>query len=64
MDLGPIIIANVSVSCLVGLWGNSRKIGFGWAFAISFFLSPVAGLIATLLSRKNSSVDFVKVKEK
>jgi hypothetical protein len=39
---------------LIGLLGNKRKIGFGWAFFWSLFLSPVIGLIITLISRKIS----------
>lgn len=34
---------------------KNRKIGEEWAFFISFMLSPVVGLAATLLSPKKSS---------
>ncbi|MBQ9137294.1 MAG: hypothetical protein IJX65_01495 [Alistipes sp.] len=35
---------------VVGLFGASRKIGFGWAFVLSLLLTPIGGLICTLLS--------------
>lgn len=56
------IIAFVIFSLLVGKLGEKRKIGFGWAFALSLFLSPIIGLIITLFSKKND-VEFVDVKK-
>lgn len=47
---------------LVGLVGKNRKIGFGWSFILSLFLSPIIGLIITLFSKKKD-IDFVDVKE-
>lgn len=38
------------LSVLVGLVGSSRRIGFGWAFLASAILTPLVGLIITLLS--------------
>ena len=35
---------------LVGILGATRKIGFGWSFIISLILTPVVGLICTLIS--------------
>lgn len=32
--------------------GSKRQIGFGWSFFFSFFLSPLGGFIATMLSPK------------
>jgi len=40
---------------LTALVGDRRKIGFGWTFAISFFLTPIIGLIVILLSEKNNN---------
>ncbi len=32
--------------------GRKRQIGFGWSFFFCLFLSPIGGLIITMLSRK------------
>ena len=38
------------LSVLVGFIGRNRNIGFGWAFLISILLTPLIGLIITLIS--------------
>ena len=40
---------------LVGLLGEKRKIGFGWALFWSIILSPLIGLVVVLLSDKKSN---------
>ena len=35
---------------LVGYAGSRRRIGFGWAFVVSLFFTPLVGLIFVLLS--------------
>lgn len=50
----------IGLSILIGQLGKKRKIGFGWSFALSLFLSPIIGLIITLFSKKKD-VDFVDV---
>lgn len=42
------IIIHIAISCLVGYLGSKRTIGFGLAFAASFFLTPVLGLLIVL----------------
>lgn len=32
--------------------GRKRQIGFGWSFFFCFFLNPIVGFIASMLSRK------------
>lgn len=44
------ILTGSLLSVLVGLVGSRRRIGFGWAFIISLLLTPVVGLIVTLIS--------------
>lgn len=39
---------------LIGLLGRQRNIGFGWAFVLSLLLTPLIGLLITLLSDKKS----------
>ncbi|MEG1623077.1 MAG: hypothetical protein RR330_06900 [Alistipes sp.] len=38
------------LSVLVGLVGRKRTIGFGWAFVISLILTPLVGIIITLIA--------------
>jgi cell shape-determining protein MreC len=38
-------------SVVVGLMGRKRKIGFWWAFLLSFLLSPILGLTVVLYSQ-------------
>lgn len=57
-----ILLVAVGLAALVGQLGKNRKIGFGWSFALSLFLSPIIGLIITLCSKKND-VEFVDVKK-
>jgi len=57
-----ILLVVVGLAALVGQLGKNRKIGFGWSFALSMFLSPIIGLIITLCSKKND-VEFVDVKK-
>ncbi len=58
-----ILLLALVLAALVGQLGKNRKIGFGWSFALSLFLSPIIGLIITLCSKKIDSVDFVDVKK-
>ncbi|MFT4972942.1 MAG: hypothetical protein ACI9JY_002148 [Saprospiraceae bacterium] len=58
-----ILLVALGLAALVGQLGKNRKIGFGWSFALSIFLSPIIGLIVTLCSKKIDSVDFVDVKK-
>jgi uncharacterized protein YacL len=55
-----IIIGLLIFSALVGLVGKNRKIGFGWSFVLSLFLSPIIGLIITLLSKKKD-IEFIEI---
>jgi len=48
----------IGLSALVGLLGKSRKIGFGWSFVLSLFLTPFIGLLITIFSSKKD-VQFV-----
>jgi uncharacterized membrane protein HdeD (DUF308 family) len=57
-----ILLILIGIASLIGQLGKKRKIGFGWSFALSFFLSPIIGLIITLCSKKND-IDFVDIKK-
>ncbi len=54
------VILAIGLAALVGQLGKSRKIGFGWSFTLSLFLSPIIGLIITLASKKKD-VEFVDI---
>ena len=43
------ILSGSLLSVLVGIIGNHRRIGFGWAFLLSLLFTPLVGLIVTLL---------------
>ena len=58
----PLFFA-ILLSLGVGAIGNKRKIGFGWSFVLSIFLSPLIGLIITLCSKKKDASNFVEVKK-
>jgi signal transduction histidine kinase len=45
-----VILTHIALSFLAGNLGKSRKIGFGQAFFITFFLSSFVGFIITLVS--------------
>ena len=51
------IIIAVALAYGVGCMGRKRRIGFGWAFAISLF-NVILGLIVVLCSKKKDSVDW------
>lgn len=44
------LMSGCFLSVLVGLIGSKRRIGFGWAFLASLLLTPLVGLIITLVS--------------
>lgn len=49
------------IGCLiVGAIGSNRKIGFFMSFLFSLLLSPIIGLIITLFSESNSSIEMRK----
>lgn len=58
MEQLVILLVAIGLAALIGQLGKSRKIGFGWSFALSLFLSPIIGLIITLSSKKKD-VEFV-----
>ena len=49
----------VGLAYCVGLMGKKRKIGVGWAFALSV-LWLIVGFIIVLCSKKNDDVEFVE----
>ena len=44
------------LSLLVGSIGNNRNIGFWGAFLLSLILSPIIGLIFTLISKSHTQM--------
>ena len=59
MERLVLIIIAVALAYGVGCLGRNRRIGFGWAFAISL-LNVILGLIVVLCSKKKDSVDFIE----
>ena len=54
-----VIVLQIIVSALIAFLGNDRKIGYGWAFVLCLFLSPIIGLIIILSSKKKSAEEFI-----
>lgn len=46
----------------VGQWGKKREIGFWAAFFITFFLSPIVGVIAVAVSKKKEKIEPLSVR--
>lgn len=64
MDQVFFFIIAISLALLVGKWGSTRKIGFGWAFGLSLF-NIFLGIIAVACSKKkDNGVDNLKNSEK
>ena len=59
MERFVLIIIAIALAYGVGCLGRNRRIGFGWAFAISLF-NVILGLIVVLCSKKKDSVDFIE----
>ena len=55
-----MIIGFIVFALLVGWFGSTREIGFGWAFALSLFLSPLIGFIIVCFSKKAGTVTIVE----
>ena len=56
METVFLFIVAVSLALLVGYWGSTRKIGFGWAFILSF-INLLIGIIAVACSKKLDKED-------
>lgn len=54
MDRLFFLIIAISLALLVGIWGSTRKIGFGWAFGLSL-LNLIIGIIAVACSKKKDN---------
>lgn len=64
MDSAFLLIIAISLALLVGRWGSTRKIGFGWAFGLSLF-NLLIGIIAVACSKKKENeVDNLKNSDK
>lgn len=63
MDRLFFFIIAISLAYGVGCLGRKRRIGFGWAFAISLF-NVVLGLIVVLCSKRIDNVDFIDANKK
>ena len=57
-----MIIIYTLIVALIALIGRNREIGYGWAFALTFFLSPIIGLVIVLLS-KRKGVNFIETEK-
>ncbi len=56
MDRLFFFVIAISLALLVGKWGCTRKIGFGWAFGLAF-INLFIGIIAVACSKKKETSD-------
>jgi len=59
------LFLNFIIAHLVGRNGKNRRIGYETAFFVSFFLSPIIGLLLVLSSKElsNEELDIINQKE-
>lgn len=57
---GILLIIRIFIALGIGVLGDKRKIGFGWAFGFSV-ISPLVGLIITLCSSKKNKKTFIDI---
>ena len=55
-----VFLGWIFFSIIVGAIGSNRNIGFVGAFFLSILLSPLIGLIFTLVSKSNEQIEFEK----
>ncbi len=64
---GIIIINWLLWSFVIASIGKNREIGFSASFLLCLFVSPIIGLIITLISKRKSDIEFqekmLKMKE-
>ncbi|MFI3319186.1 MAG: hypothetical protein SNH01_00240 [Rikenellaceae bacterium] len=44
------LLSGCLVAVIVGMFGRTRTIGFGWTFLLSIIFTPLVGLVVALLS--------------
>lgn len=55
-----VFLGWIFFSIIVGAIGSNRNIGFVGAFFLSILLSPLIGLVFTLVSKSNEQIEFEK----
>ena len=51
----------VICSLIIGAIGSGRRIGFGGAFAVSLFFSPIIGLICAIASPTKEALEALEL---
>ncbi len=59
METTLIVILWFGQAFVFGYLGSKRKIGFVWTFIIALAISPLAGIIALLVSKKQGDLEIV-----
>lgn len=59
-----ICVIAISLALLVGKWGSTKEIGFGWAFSLSLFNLLVGIIVVACSPKKSNQVIFPKNAEK
>ena len=60
-----ILIANIILSHVIAKQGEDRKIGYLTSFLISFFFTPLMGVLIVIASKEltNEEIEKIKLKE-
>ena len=55
--IGPILIASAFIAVIIGAFGKEKKIGFWGAFLLSFFFTPLVGILVVIFSKSKAEME-------
>lgn len=55
--IGPILVASAFIAVIIGAFGKEKKIGFWGAFLLSFFFTPLVGVLVVIFSKSKADIE-------
>ncbi len=55
--IGPILVASAFIAVIIGAFGKGKKIGFWGAFLLSFFFTPLVGILVVIFSKSKAEME-------
>lgn len=55
--IGPILVASAFIAVIIGAFGKEKKIGFWGAFLLSFFFTPLVGILVVIFSKSKADIE-------
>lgn len=55
--IGGILVVYLIVSLTIGAFGKDKKIGFWGAFLLSFFFTPLVGILVVIFSKSKEEME-------